>query len=164
MCGVFLDIKEVFDSVSYHLLLEKLSALQLPHYLISWFYSYLTERHQQVRVKSPLSPPLSVTSGVPQRSILGPLLFLIFINDLSNLSFPSPSKLFLFADSILLLHPLSSRDDLTSLQADLDSINNWLKLHLLTLNTSKSKYLIFSLKSQSSFDHLPPTFNLWIHS
>ena len=57
---------------------------------------------------------------------------------------------------MIFFHPLSSRDDLTCLQADLDSINNWIKLHLLTLNTSKSKYLIFSLKPQSSFDHLPP--------
>ena len=109
-----------------------------------------------MRIKSSLTPPLPVASGVPQGSILGPLLFLIFINDLSNLSFSSSSKLFPFADDIFLFHPLSSREDLTSLQADLDSINNWLKLHLLTLNTSKSKYLIFSLNPQSSFDHLPP--------
>ena len=121
----------------------------------AWIQSYLSGRSQCVRVNESLSLPSPVTSGVPQGSILGPLLFLIFINDLSDLHFPSSVKLFLFADDILLLQSLSSPSDFKVTQSVLNDINNWLTSNLLTVNSSKSKYMFFSLKPQHSFDLFP---------
>ena len=99
-----------------------------------------------------------MSSGVPQGSILGPLLFVLFVDDLDHLPLSSNSKIFLYADDLLLLHTLSPQHDhdLVPLQSDLDIITSWFSSKRLSVNPSKSKYMFFSLKSQSLFDSLPP--------
>ena len=135
VCGLFLDVKKAFDSVSHQLLLDKLLALNLSSSLYSWFTSYLSDRQQSVRVGDSISSPIPVTSGVPQGSILGPLLFLLFVNDLSNVSLSPHSKMFLFADDILLLHPLVNPSaDWISLQTEIDSICTWMHKNSLSLS------------------------------
>ena len=156
MFGVFLDVRKAFDSVSHRLLIEKLLLHHVPLNLVHWFNSYLCNRSQCVRVCNDYSVPAPVYSGVPQGSILGPLLFVLFINDIGSLSLSPHSKLILFADDILLLHPLQSSSDLSPIQSDLNSITSWLSLNLLSVNPAKSKYMIFALKSQQCFDYLPP--------
>ena len=92
VCGVFLDIKKAFDSVSHTALLQKLYSINLPSNLCSWFHSYLSGQTQPVRVGNSISTPLPVLSGVPRDSILEPLLFTIFFNDNASLhSANSPS-------------------------------------------------------------------------
>ena len=81
---------------------------------------------------------------------------MLFINDIGSFSLSPRSKLILFADDILLLHPLQSSSDLSLIQSDLNSNTSWLTLNLLSVNPAKSKYMIFALKSQQCFDHLPP--------
>lgn len=151
--GLFLDIRKAFDSVSHSCLLDKLMKLDLPSPILQWLSSYLCNRHQFVRVGHSSLP---VTSGVPQGSILGPLLFIIFMNDitLSDLS-PDP-KIFLYADDILLLHPVSSSADWSKFQSDVSLLQDWISQNNLSLNCSKSKYIIFSHKPQSTFGDLPP--------
>ena len=159
-CGVFLDIRKAFDSVNHSLLITKILSLNLPLNITHCLNSYLNNRSQSVKVVDSISFPVPVESGVPQGSILGPLLFIIFVNDLASLPLPTNSKLIMYADDIFLLHPLSSTQDLASIQLSLiqlslNLISNWLSINHLQVNPTKSKFIYFSFKHQSSFDSLP---------
>ena len=154
-CGVFLDIRKAFDSVNHSLLISKILSLTLPLNITHCLNSYLNNRSQSVKVVDSISFPVPVESGVPQGSILGPLLFIIFVNDLACLPLPTNSKLIMYADDIFLLHPLSSTQDLMSIQLSLNLISNWLSINHLQVNPTKSKFIYFSFKHQSSFDSLP---------
>uniref|UniRef100_A0A1X7TJ20 Reverse transcriptase domain-containing protein n=1 Tax=Amphimedon queenslandica TaxID=400682 RepID=A0A1X7TJ20_AMPQE len=133
---VYLDIRKAFDSVSHNGLLLKLwsaGVCGLPWQLIR---SYLYGRKQCVRVGSSFSSLLDVTSGVPQGSILGPLLFLLSINDLSCI--PIYSSVLLFADDSKCRRAIRSIEDCQLLQADLDSFCEWSLSSSLRFNNSKS--------------------------
>ena len=114
-----------------------------------WFRTYLLGRQQHVSIFGCSSSSLPVISGVPQGSILGPLLFLIYINDLPSSSLFT--KLFLFADDTKCLSCISSPSDSLLLQSDLDGVSSWskkwllafneTKLHLLSINTKRSNPL-----------------------
>ena len=156
ICGVFLDIKKAFDSVSHSLLLHKLHSISLPPYITLWFHSYLTGRSQSVKIGSEKSLLSPVTSGVPQGFILGLLLFIISFNDISSLLPSFSSRLFLYADDILLLHPVNSPQDCSSIKSHLAVISSWLSSHSLQINVQKSKDIFFSLRNRAVFDNFPP--------
>ena len=103
---VYLDFKKAFDSVSHNELLVKLWSFGITGNMWKWFKAYLSCRSQQVSLSRCVSDPLPVISGVPQGSILGPLLFLIFVNDIP--SFVDYSLIFLFADDAKCLKQVSS--------------------------------------------------------
>ena len=100
--------------------------------------------------------PLPVLSRVPQGSILGPLFFIIFFNDISSLLPSFSSNLILYADDILLLHPANSPSDITCINSQLHEIFSWLSSKSLQINTHKSKYILFSHCPQSYFNTFPP--------
>ena len=81
-CGVFLDFQKAFDTVNHEVLLKKLHHYEIRGIIIEWFKSYLNDRTQKTKVNGSISEKIEITYGVPQGSILGPLLFLVYINDL----------------------------------------------------------------------------------
>ena len=115
--AVFFDFKKTFDSVPHSQLLSMLEEIGLNPCIVSWIHSYLAKREQYVMLNGVSSNVLPVTSGVPQWSILGPLLFLIYIDDISKIPLSPGSRLVLYADDILLYHPISSTSDYHALQA-----------------------------------------------
>ena len=114
-------------------------------HLISWISSYLHNRVQQVGVMGELSSLTSVTSGVPQGSVLGPLLFLIYIDGLSGIQL-SEGSIVVFADDRLLHGKITCFEDFVFLQSDIDELCTWLSAHKLMLNSRKCKALLISRK------------------
>ena len=110
VCVIFFDLKKAFDSVPHIGLLNKLANLNLNPYLYRWIENYLYQRTQAVGVDGATSATLPVISGVPQGSVLGPLLFLIYINGLSRIQL-SDGTLILFADDIVIHRPICCTED-----------------------------------------------------
>jgi len=111
ICAVFFDYRKAFDSVPHLPLLEKLENLHFNKPILEWVTDYLTGRFQNVVVNGESSRLAPVISGVPQGSVLGPLLFLIYINDLSEISLCQGAKITLYADDVLLYRTINSPDD-----------------------------------------------------
>lgn len=140
---VLLDFQKAFDKVSHNLLLYKLSFLGLPNNILSWLQNYLTGRSQKVVVNGVSSTNVSVSSGVPQGSVLGPLLFLIYINDI-GVSISSSIRL--YADDCVLYREIRDDSDRLALQTDLEKICFWCSQWLMSLNVSKCNHIQFSRK------------------
>ena len=150
---VFFDLSKVFDSVPHLPLLQKLSDCGLDQHILQWILYYLCGREQYVVVDGASSKTTPVVSGVPQGSVLGPLLFLVYINCVSSLPLTTGSRLTIYADDILLFKPIYLSQDYEALQKDIDAIAECTKASHLTLNPAKCRYLIASRKRQSI---LPP--------
>ena len=132
----YVDFQRAFDSVSHPKLLHKLSSYGIQGNLLYWFASFVSNRFQRVRVGSSLSKLCAVTSGVPQGSVIGPLLFNLFINDITDhLDGSSTSKL--FADDIKIYTELTGTDSHTSFQKQLDLIHHWSICWQLPISHSK---------------------------
>ena len=141
-CGVFVDLQKAFDTVDHSILISKLNHYGIRGIANNWFKSYLSNRSQFVSISSSKSTIKIIPHGVPQGSVLGPLLFLIYINDLHRAIFSSET--FHFADDTHLLH---FNSDLLSLcnrvNRDLRSLQSWLKANKISLNAGKTEFLIF---------------------
>ena len=112
-CGIFLDLKKAFDTVNHATLIRKLEHYGIRGVILEWFKSHLTNRKQFVCVNGHCSEIFNITCGVPQGSVLGPLLFLLYINELPNIS--KKLKFYLFADDTNLLFSSSDLDYLQTL-------------------------------------------------
>ena len=120
---VYLDFRKAFDKVPHTELLHKLKSIGISGSLLKWFKTYLSNRQQLVSINGSQSSVVPVSSGVPQGSILGPLLFLVYINDLPQ-CVPN-GKVYLFADDTKCSHSISSTSDCDQLQANLTSLSDW---------------------------------------
>ena len=143
--GVFLDISKAFDSINHELLLKKLYCYGMRGTIYNWLESYLANRNQYISLNSATSSLLYVQYGVPQGSILGPLLFLLFINDLVHVS--KLLKCILYADDTTLLISGHDIKEMTSiLNQELTAIQNWFNENHLKLNIKKSRCILFGPK------------------
>ena len=123
--GIFLDLKKAFDTVNHDILISKLHCYGIKGSALNWFILYLTDRSQVVTINSHLSDSQNINIGVPQGSILGPLLFIIYVNSLPD---SVTCKCIMYVDDTTLLcsssDPISLQSDLTS---SLTNIADWFK-------------------------------------
>lgn len=151
----FLDLAKAFDSVSHSILLRKLHKYGIQGPALLLFKSYLNSRSQFTALGQTFSSRIFIKFGVPQESILGPLLFLIYINDL-----PAASSFYikLFADDTFLCLQSKNISCLEEeVNTELQKVSSWLNANKLTLNVSKSKFML-TLRNKK----INPTFNISI--
>ena len=131
---VIMDFSKAFDTVPHQRLLAKLHHLGIRNCMLSWIRTFLTKRHQCVVVDGESSQSSPVISGVPQGTVLGPLLFLVYVNDLPN---QVSSHMRLFADDCIIYRRIRSLEDTRALQEDVDSLCHWEDKWQMGFNYSK---------------------------
>ena len=152
-CGVFIDLKKAFDTVDHDTLLDKLNFYGFRGLINQWFSSYLNDRSQTTQIADHISNKASISFGVPQGSVLGPLLFLLYVNDIHQCS--TKLKFYLFADDTNILFAKKNLKVIkTIVNTELCKLYDWLTSNKLTLNISKSNFVIFHLKNKSLIKNL----------
>ena len=152
---VFFDFKKAFDSVSHHKMMEKLSLLDLPPSILSWLCGYLSGRHEFVLVNGEHSKSTLIRFGVPQGSVLGPLLFLLYINDITKLHLSDQSRLKLYADDILLYKPITQNTSRVEIQQDINRLFQSSQENMLSFNITKCKCMLLTKKRNTSRNNFP---------
>jgi hypothetical protein len=136
MVGIFLDFSKAFDTVNHEILLSKLSKYGIRGTANLWVRSYLQDRQQYCYLNDHKSKTLFIKCGVPQGSILGPLLFLVYINDLANISSSLFSNLFIDGPNLNTLENV--------INTEIPKLVEWLCANRLSLNINKTHLMIFS--------------------
>ena len=144
-CGIFIDLSKAFDTVNHQILIDKLEHYGIRGKALEIFKSYLSNRKQYVQLENSKSQLRPISCGVPQGSVLGPLFFILFINDLYKCC--PEGKVRLFADdTTIFFHNDNINDIVTTGKIIMTKLTDWLKANKLTLNADKSSFTIF--KSQ----------------
>ena len=146
---VFIDLTKAFDTIDHEIILRKMSYLGVDQAAIKWFSSYLSGRTQRCSVNGKLSTARTLSCGVPQGSILGPLLFLIYINDLPNSLQNAVPRM--FADDTNLTLSVKTLTELKlALAPELNNLSCWLKANKLSLNVAKTELMIIGSRQRLS--------------
>ena len=141
-CGIFIDLRKAFDTVNHEILLSKLDHYGIRGTALLWFKSYLYNRKQYVFHNGESSKQQFINCGVPQGSVLGPLLFLLYINDLPNIS--NILQFYLFADDTNIYYEADNLKKLEStINKELKKLHNWLIVNRLSLNINKTNFVVF---------------------
>lgn len=142
--AIFLDLAKAFDTVSIPLLIKKLERIGVRDMQLRLFGNFLNNRTQYVRIGDVISDDRPVSYGIPQGSILGPTLFLVYVNELCKLELPN-GRIISFADDTALTFSAKSWEEVFSqAQHGFDIVNDWLCNNVLTLNSDKTKYITFT--------------------
>ena len=164
--SIYIDYAKAFDKVDHGLLIHKLKGYGIVGEYLSWITDFLNNRFQTVCVNNCFSYTTSVKSGVPQGSVLGPLLFIIYINDLPSFIDNPNVKIYTFADDTKLVSKIASEQDVLHLQHSLNSVIEWSHINNMQLNQDKFKLLLFDLATSNAnlklLNELP--FNNHYHS
>ncbi|KAJ8711336.1 hypothetical protein PYW07_008578 [Mythimna separata] len=159
--GVFLDLAKAFDTVSVPILIAKLEYMGIRGIPLALFRDYLRDRKQSVKMNDEYSQEVDIVYGVPQGSVLGPTLFLVYINDLCDLDIDK-GQIITFADDTVLLFKAKTWADINSIaNKGLRRVATWLDNNLLTFNAQKTMYISFSTSSKTQ--PLPGIINLKVH-
>ena len=154
---IYFDFAKAFDSVNHDIILHKLKTQYgIDGLLLKFFVEYLSGRVQRVAIGNELSDELTVASGVPQGSILGPLLFVLFINDIGD-NIDEHSNLLLYADDTKLYREINNEIDCELLQRDIDTLSNWATVNKIKFHPDKCKVLSVTLQRNTSINF---TYNL----
>ena len=137
---IYMDFMKAFDSVPHMRLVEKMKSLGITGKLIKWLTSFLTGRKQRVVVNKAHSNWKPVISGIPQGSVLGPIMFVMYINDLPEVT---ESEVYMYADDTKLMRPIKNKTDQEKLQTDLNNLQKWSRKWLLKFHPEKCKVLSF---------------------
>ena len=144
---LFIDLKKAFDTIDHEIIMRKLSFYGADQTALRWFLSYLSNRVQRCQVNGELSTANSITCGVPPGSIIGPLLFLIYINDLPNCLTEANPRMYTDDTNITVLS-----DNITDLKQRLNielvNLNKWLRVNKLSLNITKTEYMIIGSRQR----------------
>jgi hypothetical protein len=158
--GIFIDLSKAFDTINHNILLDKLYRLGIRGIANDWLKSYLSNRQQTVRMYSEnsnsftLSDQNEINTGVPQGSVLGPLLFIIYITDMNKCL--TNSTAFGFADDTTLLVKNKEFEDLyINAYEDLENICDWFAANKLSINLSKTNYILFRNKTRIRQNNIP---------
>lgn len=154
--AVFIDLAKAFDTISHTKLLEKLNHMGIRGNARQLIENYLKNRKQYVKIGDTLSDPLIIKNGVPQGTVLGPILFIIYINDL--LAYKSSGTILSYADDTVILYNDENWSNLKNkVSQDLKGIKDWLDINLLTMNVKKTKFLPFASYRNSlpAYTHIP---------
>lgn len=159
--AIFLDLKKAFDTVSIPILLNKLQNVGVRGAALNIFSDYLTNRTQRVKIKDKISQPSLLSFGVPQGSVLGPTLFLLYVNQLCQFRYPGCTVFAYADDTALLVEGVDWPDVERKADEILRLVTKWLAHNLLTLNVLKTTYVAFSITAAS---RPPPTLSIRAHT
>jgi hypothetical protein len=145
-----MDLAKAFDTVPHELLLKKMYQTGIRGKALQWFRSYLCNRRHMLKYDDIQSEPMLISYGVPQGSVLGPVLFLVYINDLCSVGVRN-GKVITFADDTVLLFRDKTWEEVTdSAQDGFNRVGAWLSDNILTLNASKTNFICFSINRRGS--------------
>ena len=152
--GIFIDLKKAFDTINHSILIDKLKNYGIRGIASTWLTSYLSNRKQYVEYNNVKSNIQAVRCGILQGSILGPSLFVLYINDLCNAS--DLLELILFADDTNIFFKAKDYTQMeNTLNRELKTINDWFMVNKLSLNVSKTKFITFGKRFQNlHFEHI----------
>lgn len=151
--AIYLDYAKAFDKVDHRLLLDKLRRYGFHEKLLQWIESFLSDRLQNVVLGGISSLAAAIISGVPQGSVLGPLLFILFINDMQLCV--NSSIIRFFADDTRILKHIYGENDVIALQQDLDAVMKWAKCNNMALHEDKFELLIHKYCPHNTIYELP---------
>ena len=150
---IYLDFAKAFDKIDHKVLVKKLKLYGIHGKLLLWLENFLEDRKQGVTLNGKMSFIAQVLSGVPQGTVLGPILFLIYINDLAGVSKYSTCRF--FADDTRLSKHITFSSDMSLLQDDLNNVIDWSTSNNMVLNENKFEFMSFSSNPTSTIKELP---------